>query len=159
MQALELNFLEGANIKPDYEPEPETKLFMSQKEPNIPDRDSYVKPGDQMNQINKIKQEKMALQQARLGKLRNQQNELRMASQQHTEIDDPDLMGCRENLASMRSSVALPASQLISTDNELDFIRSTTCNSRPMTKSQLRSHADFSQGSADLRDLNQVIRS
>ena len=80
LHALELNFLEGANVKQDVKPASETRALMEEQDPDVPMRNMYLKPGDDLNQINKMKEARMTLQQLRLGLIRNSQNELRMAS-------------------------------------------------------------------------------
>ena len=69
--ALELNFLEGANVKHDVKPALETRDLMRDQDPEIPIRNTYLKPGDDLNQINTMKEARMTLQKLRLGMIRN----------------------------------------------------------------------------------------
>ena len=71
LHALELNFLEGANVNQDYKPASETRDLMQEQDPDVPIRGSYLKPGDDLNPINKMKEARMTLQQLRLGLIRN----------------------------------------------------------------------------------------
>ena len=64
VDALELNFLEGANVKHDIMPasqradtriDQHTGGLMLDIDPPIPIRSTYLKPGDELNRINTMK--------------------------------------------------------------------------------------------------------
>ena len=66
-----------------------------------------------------------------------------MASQQYREVESPDYAGYKHNLASQRNSMLFSQTKCRSSHDDLELHRSTACNSRPMTRSLLRSEPDF----------------
>ena len=138
---MQLSFLEGSSAQYENLPASESRNFV--QEPFVPNRSSYLKPGDDLHDFNKKKEHRRAIQQVRLGLIRKSLNDQRMPSRQSIQkVRDPDTASFRKSCLSANPNnynlwATNQPGSAHAVGDDMDFFKSTACNS--LGKSRLGS--------------------